>query len=825
MSDQAGQYDLSQQGGMGPGVYTPTIAGENQADAFWNKVGQKLGTGTWNAVNQFGMGLPDWIMKNVVPSEQYQKIKALREANPTAATIGDIAGLGGSMLTGTGEAKLLSKAPGIIGKIGKAALGAPTTFGGNVVKGLAQALPQSAIRTATGNITPEQGALGLALGGGLGGVLGTLGSKAARIAQKAASGGEEVGGLGAKLVNGLRNMNDQTLIGALGGNGSMVRSTASFGLKGNQLMTKAAREENIIKNAARIINTDKILNKAALANTLDKRYNQVWNALDNAWEGNGMKLSNFKNEAMKLPNVQKYLGTEAGNAKVDPAEIRKALRAALGNQASDFVESGSGPLTAMEKATAEGLNIPTSAAVGSPKAQQIENMLNLADGEQTLPDIQNFLDSDYINIHPSGAGTRDLKKLRAAAIDIKKLAQDKAKEAALASGTLDPQLAQTFVEDYPAMVLLKKIYEGKTKQVFGANPGSDTAMKSLLAVPGLVAGGTLGYEGSNDQNKLGGAVMGALGGAALGGMGGSVLNQALTKGSNATLLRSSMALRKLLGQGAEAAAAPGAISELAAKGSQIPHAIPAIEAMMNGGSEGGIPAIPVSGTQEQPGAQQPEQSNVPTVDPNSVTWRSLEESNNPYFRAIGTNLRNIWSQQYALQKNADGTPISLDQVVKQYANATNGFGNVQQVANNILFHNNPAEAPGFIKNYNIADTLNHVNFGKVVDALKPITEKGKYIGLGLSPTGNPLGNAIMRMNPAERGVLTQINQLAHIAKVDPAVAIADLQRIASDSSLSDKQKADEIKRYYVNLYSAINGTNFNPGQLQSLGLFNGGGQQ
>jgi hypothetical protein len=164
---------------------------ENKPD-FWSG----LGAGSYEAANQALMGLPDWIVKQVGGSKNYQDLMKFKAENKMASDIGSGIGTVGSFfIPGGAVAKGLglgAKALGM-GKAGAFLAGSGGKFGQQALRAGGQALEQSAIRNTLdvtedaqgkekdfgqrlGNIAGET-VLGGALGGTIGAGLNKITSK------------------------------------------------------------------------------------------------------------------------------------------------------------------------------------------------------------------------------------------------------------------------------------------------------------------------------------------------------------------------------------------------------------------------------------------------------------------------------------------------------------------------------------------------------------------------------------------------------------------------------------------------------------------------
>ena len=93
-----------------------------QTGSIWQRIANNLGAEGYSALNQIGMGLPNFLVKNIAGSKSYQALQDFLQQYPLASRGGSIAGLAGSMGTGNAELNALSKLP-VIGKVAKIGLG------------------------------------------------------------------------------------------------------------------------------------------------------------------------------------------------------------------------------------------------------------------------------------------------------------------------------------------------------------------------------------------------------------------------------------------------------------------------------------------------------------------------------------------------------------------------------------------------------------------------------------------------------------------------------------------------------------------------------
>ncbi len=749
---------------------TPTseLTGPSSGNT-WSDIANNIGAAGYSALNQLGLGLPDFLVKKIGGSENYKKLHDFLSQYPLASAGGNVSGLVGSMGTGEAEAKALSKLP-VIGKTFRWANTPGGGLLGGALKGAIAAAPQAGIRALTGNITPEQAKTGMLFGAALGGMGGVLGGKAPMLGQAS----NKIEDLKKFLVN-------ETL-GDLGIGKNMMRSTASYGFKSNQLLSKADAAENLANKTFQIYK-----GLASKKGGIDRNFRD-WiaensekplNALNKAWVEGGIDPMQQTEAFVNLPSVQKMLKSHLPGVSNEALQMINTEPAIMQDIAKHAIEAGQSPIAAIHQYADKAFDAP------------------------------------YLTAQGANVGLMKMRQEAGQAM-VHKL-DEVAKQAAIDQGLTTAKAVDKAWQDYPARVLIAKKLQNDAMGTGGINVGSDTAVKMMLGhLANPLAGGVLGYEVAPEQNKTQGALLGALGSLALGGSLGNYANRMITRGMRNVAAKGNVKAYDILDQLAKGkTASHPAAAELA---SGLAPVAPAATAIGGGkGPEGPstIPAIPgIGGTpegQSTNGYGSP--INIPAVNPETASFQELASSDSPYLRAIAGDLQNIWAKEFSLQ----GVP--LDAVVKEAAKETDGFKDLRKVAGTILFRKDPAAAERFLKNYNIGNTLKSTNFKSVVDAMKPFTEGGKYAGFGLSPSGNAIGNQILRMNPKARDVLTQINQLAHIAGVDPRVAQADLMRIASVPNWSDEEKEAQMEKYYIQLYSAVNNLGFNPMQLQQLGLF------
>jgi hypothetical protein len=209
------------------------LAPDTRTDA--QKIIEGIGTGGYEAANSILMGLPDFLINNIGGSAAKKTIDELRRKNKEAAAVGQVGGLvgsmfipGGAIVKGLGGAAKAAGAAGTAAKLGKAAewMGgagkAAETLGGRITQGVARGLSTSAEQVVprtlismgdSGKTAEEKQAelanlpTALALGAGVGGIMGPLASK---WLSKGKSTAGETGPQ--KMVNdALEKFNDTTL--------------------------------------------------------------------------------------------------------------------------------------------------------------------------------------------------------------------------------------------------------------------------------------------------------------------------------------------------------------------------------------------------------------------------------------------------------------------------------------------------------------------------------------------------------------------------------------------------------------------------------------
>ena len=171
--------------GMTPAEKAAAVATVHADAPIPETVGHDLALSGYEALNGILGGLPNLIVKRVLPSEEYKKLLAYRAAHPVLAGLGQAAGVVGGLLSGGTEAKLAAAAGKstipLIAKVGRVATDAIGSLG-PVTGTLARTIPQTAIDYATYGDLP--GALQRGATSSLVGVVG--GTAAKKYLQKPA---------------------------------------------------------------------------------------------------------------------------------------------------------------------------------------------------------------------------------------------------------------------------------------------------------------------------------------------------------------------------------------------------------------------------------------------------------------------------------------------------------------------------------------------------------------------------------------------------------------------------------------------------------------
>jgi len=263
---------------------------------FWSG----LGAGTYEAANQFGMGLPDFLI-NTANSDAYNSLKRLREQNPEAAMAGGLAGSIGSMfIPGFGAVKGLQTAS----KLGNLAL----QGGAMAAK---QAIPRAL--TATG-LDVEQGkdlgqsAMQRAGEAGIGTLAGALANPAVSKI------GESVGKLAEIAGRGIRKQAGNALNLGLGATDRDIES------KLRELAPTVAGEDAYVRSnirsfqdgLAQYLKANKIDSAAKQRAFLDAE-KPILDQVAKAWDANPPGSARLSQELLKDPYIAGRMASNSTN--------------------------------------------------------------------------------------------------------------------------------------------------------------------------------------------------------------------------------------------------------------------------------------------------------------------------------------------------------------------------------------------------------------------------------------------------------------------------------------------------------------------------------
>ncbi len=692
--------------------------------------------GSYEALNQAGMGLPDYALKTV-DNPAYQNLQGFLSQHPTAKEIGGAAGLLGSLaipvggeLEGAGALARgigLGKVADVLRSGADIASGATPVSGllGNIFKGALQAAPQALMRTATGNITPQQGTTGLLLGGALGGVSGILG-----------------GALG-KEGGALKKLGQEATISGLGVTPGMLSREASFGLSPRQVLTKALNAQSIKQNIYD-------LSRKFGLDTLDKweqwddaNVKPIFNAVDKVWSQKGLPLSDLVQSALKNPNAEDF-------------------KAALANpMAKQRLEE------AFNILSQEGDPVPLSKLRDADSAMhQQANAAGPTGGVAQLP------------LRTAANGMSDLRNI----------AEDAAMKDAEKEGIIKPGELDFVKKMYPAIHTMRQAYGKGATGLFSVSPGSATmnklAVEAIFGGAGGIGGGLANPNASPSQ-RLQNELLGAFAGAA----GGDILNRVVSRGATQGIGKLASFLEGGAGGGggqigqalASAAGGGGILSKIAAK--------EPIMAALFGHAEPAPVANPISS------------SPFPNGPP---TYEQLIQSDNPYYRLIAQGVANAYGSSFAFLRNAEGNRYSIDDVVKKAYQETNGFS----PESSQFFLTAPGENPQAVsQDVQIAKALNGIDWKGLENWYGGLMQ-GKAPALGRQLAGAlDIGSA--------RAIQQQMQQLLNaIPPSSRAVVENQIDRVMKLPNLSTQQREEMAQEAVLN----TEGLFYNPGLMKSLGF-------
>ncbi len=345
---------------------------------------------------------------------------------------------------------------------------------------------------------------GALIGAATGGIMGGLG--------KVLGGGFK----GSKILNALRDMNSEEVVGALGGDPGMLKSVAQFGLRKNQTFAKAENIKALRTLAADVASgkgpyaTGEILNTPEkMTAWIEKTFNEPYNAMENAYTNAEIKIGDHLDQIDALPAVQK-------------------LQQAFPEQTDAFIDK-------IAAADQEGTYRGSKAIL-----DELINQARLTQGE----------------------GEQAARALGAAAQQTKQWVNEAAGDAAVSQGMLAPEDWQKLNELYPVKKLFDGILAKKNAEVARFTHGSDTFARGLVfgSMANLIPGQeneTLGQRLATDAAM---GIVGSLGGNALAG--------AAARMGNAGLSRLAIGMRRIMPEAGAAASAiaPDLVEKLADTG-------------------------------------------------------------------------------------------------------------------------------------------------------------------------------------------------------------------------------------------------------------------
>ncbi len=443
MSDQIAFEPVSDESSQQPDGSSPGL---------WEQIGKNLGVGGYEALNQYGMGIPDWILNKVAPA-RLAAIKEEQQLNPVAATVGDIAGTAGTfatpfkdLLAPLAAGSLAEKVPGLFKLAGIGEEGAkPLGLVGSAVRGALQTLPQTAIRTATGNITPQEGLTGLELGTALGGLSGIAGG---------------LSGAG-KLSRPLQDTVDDWTLGTAGVRSGMISKAAKYGLNPAWKMSQLARAGDLKSMTAKLIR-DNNLTPENFADWYAAGPGRVFKTVDQGWDNLGIPLPAAIEGALKSPELTD-------------------LKEAVTKQNPVFSKI----INTIQDATGGEVGLPTISEISSGLTKDAA----MAPAEQRM-------------IYRGAQNAME---------DLRNWMEDQGSQAAIKAGSLNPGDLDYVKKIYGPLGILKDDMNRQAAQVSFVSPGSPTfekAMMGALAGPELIPGG----EKKSPGEILGDMALGAVGG-------------------------------------------------------------------------------------------------------------------------------------------------------------------------------------------------------------------------------------------------------------------------------------------------------------------------
>jgi hypothetical protein len=316
---------------------------------------EDIAAGGYSAVNSALFGIPDVIVK-AASSDAYKELQALRARNKTASTVGDIAGAfaptGGLLAKGIGtaakigarglEAAKLAKAAGVASKIAKGADTASDIIkgtkelkgiGGGVARGALGAAEQIAPRLVGGETDLGSAALGVGLGGAIGGV-----SKAVPSVLRSAG----ILNKGESAVKPFEEALIDKELAARGISGrdiaKTIRSTA--GATGTNAVGGAINNAEDIKRAAlAVLKKNDILNPDE-AQAFIQGTGKKFEELSKAFDASGFKISDVKQQILDDPAVVQFIADhgDEGQKVVDSMIAKLDKKASLNAIKSDLMK-------------------------------------------------------------------------------------------------------------------------------------------------------------------------------------------------------------------------------------------------------------------------------------------------------------------------------------------------------------------------------------------------------------------------------------------------------------------------------------------------------
>ena len=627
---------------MDPGAVFPK-SWDDTANALVSKAGNTLTAGLLPAV-----------VRKVDPSTQ-KYYDEQQNAHPIAAGIGGGIGLAGAM-----------GAP--VGAIGTAAKGAATAAGAGKVLaslagGAAAATPYALAASGqqlldTGSLTDAAKQLAWIPAGAIAEpLIGAIASKLPKVKQ------------------GIKDVLTDLQIRAAGGTGKALNQVAAGGVAGNVGRT-ASHLENIKSDVANLISKNSLYGKSAIKDFLSDE-GQIWKTIDKQWDAAGVKASDFKQDVLQDPAIQRLLSSQA----VDPR---------TGKTISDLAQQ-----------TLESVMTDADSAKNLASTRKI-----LLDGMK-----RGFKATDHL-----GQIEGDVNSAIRDAIDLKFVPQDLKKE-------------------WPALLLLKKsitMHEGKLAEMFPANSATFTRMALSGMTGGAIGGATSGFDPKDPATWVPAALK-TVGATA----GGALLNKAISGVGNQAVGRIAGALREAMPMagavsenigalGSAIGKAPAALNALSSTGGGETPPDPSLNMFQPPPTPSpNVPAMP-SGAQPIPNA--PGQQEAPHSASLTAPLSPKEQTQATFSNPTATKSSPTFSQKaidarleekYRRYVMKYGQAVSFDDYKSAAANATHGFDAMDPATWKAMFDDS-ATSDKLYKGYmgiqqmsgvKSADVFNHYTYG------------------------------------------------------------------------------------------------------------------